>query len=226
MFKLRIISLLFLLIPSPLFAQRPAVVRMEAHERASSSLGTGTCLATTGSQSLIISAWHVIRDANGGITVKFPNVNEIYFVNKDIVSNKDWDVALLVIPKGNMPTIRLANSIPDVGMPLIIAGYGSGMYRETTGLVKHFYSPVGNYPTDIVAIDVAARPGDSGGGMFYLDGTLAGVLFGSDSLGAHGTHCMRVRWFIQTSLNKYPDLQQEALRIPEDYLLYGFDNDE
>lgn len=226
MYKLRIISLLLLLISTQLYAARPAVVRVEAQERASSSLGTGTCIATTGSQSLIVTAWHVIRDATGNITVTFPDVNEIYFVNKDTVSDKNWDTALLVIPKGNMPTIRLANKPPDVGMPLTIAGYGSGTYREATGIVKKFFSPGNNYPSDILAIDAPARSGDSGGPMFYMGGTVAAVLFGSDSLGAHGSHCVRVRQFIKTSLNAYPTLQQEALKIPEDYLLYGFDNDE
>lgn len=219
-----LIFLFLLLVSSQLYAQRPSVVHIEAQERASSSLGSGTCIATNTQHSLIITAWHVVRDATGDTLITSPNLDPIKV--EFTVTDKNWDLALLVAEKGTLPTSRLSNKSPDIGMPLTIAGYGSGSYREATGNVKKFFSPVGNYPADIVAIDVAARPGDSGGPMFYMDQSIAAVLFGSDSLGAHGSHCMRIRWFIQTSLNKYPDLQWEALKIPEDYLLYDLDNDE
>jgi hypothetical protein len=54
---------------------------------------------------------------------------------------------------------------------------------------------------DFVAMTTAARPGDSGGPLFYDDGTVGAILFGSDSIGAHGAHCVRVRKFLATLQN-------------------------
>jgi S1-C subfamily serine protease len=202
---------------------RPSVVRVESYDRGSNSLGTGTAIAWINNQGLVITANHVVRDIIGKVTVTFPSGEPILVTIA--ATDKSWDLAALIFNGSVCPVSKLSNKTPDVGMPLTIAGYGSGTYREATGIVKKFFSPLGNYPADIVAIDVAARSGDSGGGMFYMDGSVAAVLFGSDSLGAYGTHCIRIRQFIKTSLNEYPTLQEEALRIPEDYLLYGLDKD-
>ena len=186
----------------------PAVVRVEAVEGRGSSLGSGTCIAAT-DQSLIITAWHVVRDSRGPYRInKLPATL--------VATDKTWDLALLVVDS-RLPSARLSNTLPKLGESLTVAGFGSGDYREATGIIRQFLSPGGPEPMDIVAMDAAARSGDSGGPLFGSDGTLVAVLFGSDKLGAHGSHCMRVRWFVE-KMHGYDALKQLALR---DYVLYG-----
>jgi len=186
----------------------PAVVRVEAVEGGGSSLGSGTCIAAT-DKSLIVTAWHVVRDSRGPYRInKLPATL--------VATDKTWDLALLVVDS-RLPSARLSNTPPNIGESLTVCGFGSGSYREATGIIRQFLSPGGSEPADIVAMDAAARSGDSGGPMFDSNGMIVAVLFGSDKLGAHGSHCMRVRWFIK-KLQGYDDLKQLALR---DYVLYG-----
>ena len=197
-----------LIIPNP-YVARPSVVRVEAVEHRMSSLGSGTCIATT-NQSLIITAWHVVRD---GYEFKVNGLPA-----KVIATNKTWDLAVLVIDQ-RFSVSQLSDVAPRIGDRLTVCGFGSGDYREVTGTIQHFFSPGGREPNDIVAMDAAARSGDSGGPLFKPDGTLGAVLFGSDSLGAHGSHCLRVRWFIET-IRGYDELKREALK-PVEHLLYA-----
>jgi serine protease Do len=199
--------LLVLLLLAPV--SRPTVYRVTAFDTArTQSMGTGTCVATANHQSLILTARHVIQDGHGFKVGEYPA--------KVVAQNKTWDLAALVVDEV-LPVTVIGHSKPVMGQPLTICGYGSGDYREATGVVSQFVQPDGKSPADIVAINVAARSGDSGGPMLDAEGRLAGVLFGSDKLGAHGSHCIRVRWFIE-SIEGYALLKREALNP---MVLYG-----
>lgn len=182
---------------------RPSVLRIEAKERSGSSLGTGTCVASIGNQSLVITAWHVVRDSKGPYTV---NGLDARLVQVD----KVWDLAALVVSQ-KLPVSVLGDRKPVIGDNLTVCGYGSGEYKESTGKVTGFFSPAGLSETDWVRISVPARSGDSGGPMFYDDGSIAAVLFGSDA-GAHGTQCLRVRSWV-ASLDIPTELKNEALSL-------------
>jgi hypothetical protein len=67
-------------------------------------------------------------------------------------------------------------------------------------------------PSDIIEVTTAARNGDSGGPIFALDGTLAGVLFGSISGTTNGSHVGRVRDFLQSVLIETPYADLAARR--------------
>ena len=197
MYKLLVI----LLLCSPV--DRPSVFRVTAFEATTNSLGTGTCIATANHQSLVITANHVIQD---GRRFKVGDYSA-----KVIIQNKIWDLAALVVDE-TLPVTVIRTTKPTPGMKLTFCGFGSGNYLEGTGEVNsQFFSPGGTQPQDIIAISVQARSGDSGGPILDAEGRLAAVLFGSDSkIGAHGSHCVRVRWFIE-QIEGYPLLKQDAL---------------
>ena len=147
-------------------------------------LGSGVSVATAKGQTLVLTAHHVVQD--GGPYTVAGRVATV------IATDKTWDLAALVVDE-TLPTARLGNVEPTVGDRLTVCGYGSGEYKEATGKVVGFYAPAA---PNWVAIDASARSGDSGGPLFYQDGTVAAILFGSDKVGAHGTHCMQVREFL------------------------------
>ena len=201
----RLLVILLLLIYTPALADQPSVFRVTSIDSPSvNSLGTGTCVATVKNQSMVLTAWHVVRDGHEFKVGKY--------TAKVVATNKAWDLAALVVDEV-LPVTYLGNKRPEPGTKLTYCGYGSGDYLEGVGVVNaKSFSPGGSETAkDIIAISIQARSGDSGGPMLDSEGRLAAVLFGTDAkIGAHGSHCVRVRWFIE-QINGYPLLKRDAL---------------
>jgi S1-C subfamily serine protease len=182
---------------------------MESADRGGvTSWGTGTCVAST-KESLILTANHVIQDGHGfKINGK---------VAKLIGIDSTWDLAALTT-QAKLPSISLSNRRPPIGEVLTACGYGSGSYKEVSGKVMQYFNPGRNLPDDWLALNISVRQGDSGGPILSARRELVGVLFGSDTLGVHGSCCTRVRLFIE-NLNIEPKLKQQALSNP--YTIIG-----
>jgi S1-C subfamily serine protease len=196
-----LIALLLCAVPEP-------IVRVESVERGSTSWGTGTCVAST-NESLIITAWHVIRD---GHEFKIDGKPA-----KLIKADKTWDLAALTI-SGKLPTFNIGTVRPQIGETLTVCGFGSGDYKESRGQVTQYVSPGGSAAADIIECTAKARNGDSGGPIFDEHGTLVAVLFGTDRVGAHGSCTIQVRKFIE-GLDIDAKLKEQALMPP--YVFYG-----
>lgn len=172
----------------------PAVARVVAQERGAESHGSGTLVDVREDCGLVITNWHVIRDAVGDITVRFPNG----FTSPARVRkvDKDWDLAALVIWRPPIEPVSIARLTPRRGDLLTIAGYGPGPYRAATGRCIQYVSPGIRFPPEMVELSVEARQGDSGGPIFNERGELAGVLFGAAQGTTTGSYCGRVRTFL------------------------------
>lgn len=195
-------------VPAPDFAnlidsKHPAVVRIDVDGGGNVVYhGSGTLVTVSEKKGLVITNWHVIRDAAGTITVHFPDG----FTSTATVvkTDKIWDLAALSIARPNAEPVKLSASVPQIGDAMTVAGYGSGNYRQSSGRVLQYCAPGMTEPNDIIEVTTAARNGDSGGPIFALDGTLAGVLFGSISGTTNGSHVGRVREFLQSVLAEAP----------------------
>lgn len=172
----------------------PAVVRVMAADRDGFSLGSGTLVAVSDHHGLVVTNWHVVRDAAGPIVVAFPN--GFRSAASVLRTDQDWDLAALAIWRPNVSPVPLANLPPQPGEPLTIAGYGSGQYRMMTGRCTQYVSPGRNQPFEMVELSAPARQGDSGGPIFNSRGELAGVLFGTAAGQTSGSYCGRVRMFL------------------------------
>ncbi len=172
----------------------PSVARITALEKNAHALGSGTLIDTRDKYGLVITNWHVIRDATGDIVVTFPNG----FQSKAQVLqfDKDWDLAALVIWRPNLVPVSLTTVPPRPGDPLTIAGYGSGNYRAIGGRCTQYVAPNRLLPHEMVEVSVEARQGDSGGPIFNERGELAGVLFGAGGGTTAGSWAGRVRAFL------------------------------
>lgn len=159
----------------------PAVARVIVPEGVATSYGTGTLIDVRGDFGLLVTNWHVVRDARGAIEVLFANGQ--HSKARALKVDPDWDLAALVIWRPDVEPVRIAATAPQPGDELTICGYGTGIYRSVTGRCTGYYSPKQDLPQQMVELDVQARQGDSGGPIFNARGELAGVLFGA----GHGT---------------------------------------
>ena len=134
----------------------PAVVRVIAAEPNNvASLGTGALVAVNAAHGLVVTNWHVVREATGPITVVFPDG----FRSGALVLKKDrvWDLAALAIQRPQAQPLTLATEPPRPGEPLSITGYGpEGAYRSVAGRCVKYHSPEGNFPPEILEVDVEA----------------------------------------------------------------------
>lgn len=182
----------------------PAVVRVIVAEGESMSLGSGSLVATNERLGLVVTNWHVVRDARGPITVVFPD--GFRSGASILATDKDWDLAALAIWRPQTPPLQLASHAPQPGETLTIAGYGSGQYRAASGRCVQYLSPGGNNPFELLEVAVAARDGDSGGPILNAQGELAGVLFGAARGRTAGSFCGRVQWFLASAAPRFNSL--------------------
>ena len=177
---------------------RPAVVRVIAEDADGQSQGSGTLVAVGDRHGLVITNWHVVRDATGRIRVVFPDGFES--AAQVLKTDQDWDLAALGIWRPRVAPVPIAHVPPVPGEPLTIAGYGPGRYREQTGRLTQYVAPAPQLPYEMFEIDVEARNGDSGGPIFNARDELAGVLFGAAQGTTAGSYCGRVRLFVDSVL--------------------------
>lgn len=175
----------------------PAVARITAVEGRTLSQGSGTLVEIRGQRGLVVTNWHVIRDASGPIVVAFPD--GFRSAAKVLKVDKDWDLAALLIWRPNAKPITISTTTPKAGDPLIIAGYGSGDYRAIAGRCTQYVAPGARMPYEMVEVSAEARQGDSGGPILNERGELAGVLFGAARGTTSGSFCGRVRWFLASA---------------------------
>ena len=170
------------------------MARVVVRERGATSYGSGTLVDVQPDYGLVVTNWHVVRDAAGGIQVVFPDGfrSEAHLLKSD----RTWDLAALRIRPPSISPVTIATVAPRPGEPLTIAGYGQGTYRTTTGRCTQYVAPGPNTPYEMVELGAQARQGDSGGPIFNRQGQLAGVLFGAAHGTTSGSYCGRVRWFL------------------------------
>jgi hypothetical protein len=184
-------------------APHPAVVRVMAPDPTGWSQGSGALVAVRGEHGLVVTNWHVVRDAAGPLTVVFPD--GFQSAGRVLDVDQDWDLAALLIWRPRAQPIPLSTVAPQLGDVLTIAGYGAGRYRSATGRCTQYVAPSASLPMEMVELSAAARQGDSGGPILNDRGELAGVLFGSAGGTTSGSYCGRVRWFLAPL---WPELDQ------------------
>lgn len=175
----------------------PAIARIIVPEKDGVSYGSGSLVDVRGEYGLVVTNWHVVRDASGAISVLFPDG---FSSKADVVKvDKDWDLAALSIRKPNVAPLPMTDVPPQPGQKLFIAGYGSGDFRAAAGNCLGYGSPEQGFPQELVEVDAEARHGDSGGPILNERGEIAGVLFGTNGT-THGSYGGRVIQFLASVL--------------------------
>jgi hypothetical protein len=188
----------------------PAVVRIVAMDDDGFSSGSGSLVAVNDLFGMIVTNWHVVRDAVGPIAVHFPDG----FRSMAVVlqTDRDWDLAALAISRPHVRPIAISNRAPQPGEMLTIAGYDkSRTFRMVSGRCIKYASPMGNFPAEMIKLEVSARQGDSGGPILDDRGNLVGVLWGSASGETFGSYCGRLRSFLNSADVDFVRLSERTL---------------
>lgn len=172
----------------------PAVARIIVPEHSATSFGTGTLIDVRQQYGLVVTNWHVVRDAARPPEVVFPN--GFRSAARPLKLDANWDLAALVIWRPPIAPVPVSQLPPRPGDRLTICGYGQGDYRAAAGRCTQYYAPRVDYPHELLELDVEARQGDSGGPIFNAQGELAGVLFGAGRGTTMGSYGGRVHAFL------------------------------
>jgi len=173
----------------------PSVVTINVTTPTGGGTGSGSIFKTTSTFSYVVTNNHVIESAVGGtgtITVELDNGDQ---ATATIVGREpNYDLAVLKISKGNLPTIEIGDSSQlKIGDQVIAFGSPLGLdHTVTSGIVSSLNRPVvtsgGTNVTesyvDAIQTDAAINPGNSGGPLTDSVGRMIGINAATATLGS------------------------------------------
>jgi putative serine protease PepD len=173
----------------------PTVVSISVTSAEGSGTGSGSIYKSNASTSYIITNNHVIESAvtTGTIKVEFTNGDQ---VNATIVGRDPmYDLAVLSIKTGNLPTIAVGDSSKvSVGDPVLAIGSPLGLASTvTSGIISALNRPVttgdvgSQSYVNAIQTDAAINPGNSGGALVDAQGRIIGVNSAIATLSSGGT---------------------------------------
>ena len=173
----------------------PTVVSIAVTSTLGSGTGSGSIYRSNATTSYIITNNHVIETAvtTGTIKVEFTNGDQVAatIVGRDPM----YDLAVLLVKSGNLPTIAIGDSSKvSVGDPVLAIGSPLGLASTvTSGIVSALNRPVavgdvGNESfVNAIQTDAAINPGNSGGALVDAQGRIIGVNSAIATLSSGGT---------------------------------------
>jgi S1-C subfamily serine protease len=168
---------LFCVVCTPAVARHPAVVRLTVPiKQGARALGSGVLAGTDDRFGYVLTAQHVVRDADGRPKVRF--VDGTVEHGDVLKSDASSDVAVIRVNRPEISPVEWADDSPKKGDELVAAGFGGdGEYQEALGPVIGFTDRTMEAP-DWMIVKAEVRSGDSGGPVLTRDGKLVGVLWG------------------------------------------------
>jgi S1-C subfamily serine protease len=173
----------------------PTVVSISVTSTEGSGTGSGSIYKSSASTSYIITNNHVIESAvtTGTIKVEFTNGDQVAatIVGRDPM----YDLAVLSIKTGNLPTIAVGDSSKvSVGDPVLAIGSPLGLASTvTSGIISALNRPVttgdigSQSYVNAIQTDAAINPGNSGGALVDAQGRIIGVNSAIATLSSGGT---------------------------------------
>ena len=161
----------------------PSVVSIKVTSSLGSGTGSGSIYKSDSNVSYIITNNHVIENAvtTGTILVELLNGNTLtaQIVGRDSA----YDIAVLKVNRGNLPTVTVGNSSKiSVGEPVVAIGSPLGLASTvTSGIISAINRPVttGSIGAEsfvnAIQTDAAINPGNSGGALLDSLGRIIGV---------------------------------------------------
>ena len=173
----------------------PSVATINVTSSGGGGTGSGSIFKTTSTFSYVVTNNHVIEsaaDGAGTITVELDNGDQV--VATIVGREPNYDLAVLKINKGNLPTIEIGDSSQlQIGDQVIAFGSPLGLdHTVTSGIVSSLNRPVvtsgGTNTTesyvDAIQTDAAINPGNSGGPLTDSLGRMVGINAATATLGS------------------------------------------
>jgi Trypsin-like peptidase domain len=149
------------------------------------SAGSGTIIGSNGSVGLVLTVKHLFRSGVGEIVVLRRDRHGYRGTLLAIDECSDL-AAVLIVDTDDLPQVPIARGQP---MNAVLAGFGVGFHLELGEFTKALRC-------GDVSYSFHPKPGDSGGGLFAQDGSLAGVVWGRSSDGGVAVSASRIRRFL------------------------------
>lgn len=161
----------------------PSVVSIKVTTSSGGGNGSGSIYKTSSSSSYIITNNHVVDGAvnSGTITVELVNGDQ----HRATIVGRDanYDIAVLKINIGNLPTIGIGDSSKvSVGDSVLAIGSPLGLANTvTSGIISSLNRPVttgslgAESYVNAIQTDAAINPGNSGGALVDAEGRIIGV---------------------------------------------------
>jgi putative serine protease PepD len=173
----------------------PSVVSVKVVAATGSGSGSGWIYKSDRTSSFIVTNNHVIEGAatSGTITVELLNGDVVpaQIVGRDIA----YDLAVLKVNRGNLPTVTVGNSSRiSVGESVVAIGSPLGLASTvTSGIISALNRPVTTGTVgaesfvNAIQTDAAINPGNSGGALLDSQGRIIGVNSAIATLSSGGT---------------------------------------
>lgn len=169
----------------------------QLYKQEAESAGSGIIVKETEDELLIVTNYHVIKDADT-LTITFIDEASIEANVKGYDSDKDLAVVAIPldrIPKSTKKEISIAllgdSDILKVGEPAIAIGNSMGIGQSvTTGVISALNRNLNmeNTDLDLIQTDAAINPGNSGGALLNIRGEVIGI--NSNKLGGNAVEGM------------------------------------
>ena len=161
----------------------PTVVSISVTTPDGGGTGSGSIYRSSASGSFIITNNHVIEDAVTGGTIRVEFTNGDQVVASIVGRDPMYDIAVLSIKTGNLPTIAIGDSSKvSVGDPVLAIGSPLGLASTvTSGIISALNRPVtagsegSESYVNAIQTDAAINPGNSGGALVDAQGRIIGV---------------------------------------------------
>lgn len=161
----------------------PSVVSVKVTGSSGGGNGSGSIYRTNGNSSFIVTNNHVVESAatSGTITIELVDGNQ--YRGTIVGRDANYDLAVVKVNVGNLPTINLGDSTRiSVGDPVLAIGSPLGLANTvTSGIISSLNRPVttgsagSESYVNAIQTDAAINPGNSGGALVDVQGRLIGV---------------------------------------------------
>lgn len=161
----------------------PSVVSISVSTPTGGGTGSGSIYKSSATSSYIITNNHVVNTSGAAATIKVELSNGDQYPAKIVGQDPGYDLAVLQIQMGNLPTVTLGDSSKvSVGDPVLAIGSPLGLASTvTSGIVSALNRPVSTGTADqqsyvnAIQTDAAINPGNSGGALIDSQGRIVGV---------------------------------------------------
>ena len=161
----------------------PSVVSISVSTATGGGTGSGSIYKSNSTSSYIITNNHVVNTSGATATIKVELSNGDQYPAKIVGQDPGYDLAVLQIQMGNLPTVTLGDSTKvSVGDPVLAIGSPLGLASTvTSGIVSALNRPVSTGTVDqqsyvnAIQTDAAINPGNSGGALIDSQGRIIGV---------------------------------------------------
>jgi S1-C subfamily serine protease len=161
----------------------PSVVSVKVTTATGGGNGSGSIYKSTSSTSYIVTNNHVVEDAAVSGTITIELVDGKQYKGTIVGRDANYDLAVVKISAGNLPTINLGDSTKvSVGDSVLAIGSPLGLANTvTSGIISSLNRPVttgtagSESYVNAIQTDAAINPGNSGGALVDVQGRLIGV---------------------------------------------------